>query len=684
MDALAIYERLADRAPDAEARSEMARRAEALDAVESETPVRGRVAALRMVARQFGFSYGTLSRHYYAWRGRRENAVCDLRRERRAGPAGSLAWTEALKAYAENDLNTTLGGYRRMMAEFRGGATLPCGIGTWADVWRRERPGEEVPDSCPADWTPRGASFGNLARALRVDPDTVFALSASRQGMRAARRHLLPVLTSRVGLPVGAVYEFDDVWHNVDIMLPTGKTAQPLEFAGYDVASAFKCASVVKPRFTSEDGSRRNLTEQQFRFLLGHTLCVVGFHKDGVRNVVEHGTTAIRDGVEKQIRNIPGFGALISFERSGILSEQVHAGLFIGSGGGNFRRKALVEGAHNILHNRTASLPGNRGRDAARMHESRNALVRYEESTAAALERAGGPGFSVRMASGLLSFEEYLAAFRRAEDSLMDDPDHRLEGWDGREVAEYRLGADAPWRDASELLRMADDEARAVAAFLSAHPECRRRRWMTRREVWRAGQSDFVRVPLFEMPAFLAPGDALELTVSADGLISFRNAVYYGRDEVFYRAEARDRVGAVRRFAPGARLVVFWNPLVADRVWIVDRESGKTLGTASMFRRAPVYDRAAVLHALGEQSRDLARKVLPVRGRHQREAEERAARIAANAALLREASGGLFGRDPDEDAARAAAAAGPAGGNLRDLFPEPNEPAPEKLEALLV
>ena len=38
-------------------------------------------------------------------------------------------------------------------------------------------------------------------------------------------------------------------------------------FAGYDVASGFKCSSIMKPRFARADGVRDNLKEQQFRFL---------------------------------------------------------------------------------------------------------------------------------------------------------------------------------------------------------------------------------------------------------------------------------------------------------------------------------------------------------------------------------------------------------------------------------
>ncbi len=635
-NALAVYERLAGQTSSA-ARGEMARRAEAVALVDS-APASGKVAAMKAAAARIGFSFGKMKRIYYDFQKHGDVAFLDLRRE--GPPPASNPWVVALKGYAEGDTNTTVGGYNRMMAEWRSGAvSLPAGIGKWQDVFRREFPCSPVPERCPDGWTPRGASYPNLSRALRNDPDSVFALKANRLGMRAAHAHVLPVLTTRRGLPVGAVYQFDDVWHNIDIMLPTGKTAQPMEFAGYDVASGYKCASCIKPRFTSEDGTRINLKEQQFRFLFGFTLCVTGFHKRGLTAVTENGTAAIREGVEKQIKLIPGFGDLIKITRSGILSEQVHAGLFLGGGGGNFRFKALVEASHNIIHNATASLPGSRGRDAAHMQESRNALVAYEEKTAAELDRWGGPGFSARMFSGLLSFDEYVSAFRNAESAVMDNPDHRLEGWDGREVAEYRLGPDAPWQDAESLMDMAPAQAAAIAAFVGAHPEHRRRRFMTRREVWARGQADLIRVPLFEMPAFLAPGDARECTVREDGTFAFRDALYYGRDEVVYRAQARDFSGAVRRFAPGTRLTLKWNPLCPEQVWILDRDSGNTLGMAPLHERAPVYDQEAVKRAMGAQAHDLARKVLPIRGRHQREAEDRAARIALNAQLLREAKG---------------------------------------------
>ena len=54
-------------------------------------------------------------------------------------------------------------------------------IGTWRDVWRRERPDEPMPDECPLDWTPHGATYANLQAAAKVNPNYYFNIFTNRQ-----------------------------------------------------------------------------------------------------------------------------------------------------------------------------------------------------------------------------------------------------------------------------------------------------------------------------------------------------------------------------------------------------------------------------------------------------------------------------------------------------------------------
>lgn len=604
-------------------------------------PKAQRVRLMVQIAERTSRGFGTVRNKFYAYEKSGEAALVDRRRVKTM--TAENPWLPCYMTYIENDLNTSKGGYRAMMEDFYSGKPMIGMIGTWIDVWKREKPGVAIPAVCPRDWVPHGATYANLQAIAKSNPDYFFAIAANRRGRKTASRYLLPVLTTRVGLPVGAKYEFDDVWHNTDVMVGA-KACQMLEFAGYDVASAYKAMSVMKPRITRADGVRDNLKEQQFRFALAGLLCRTGFHRGGVELIVEHGTTAIRDRVERQIRSIDGVGDLIRFSRSGILSEQVHAGLFIGNGGGNFKMKALCEGAHNILHNRTASLVGSRGRDAEHMHESEAALVKYEERLMAAAAKLP-PEFALKLQAGLMSAAEYEAAFYQIEARLMDDPEHRLEGWEAHVVAEYRYSEQSnewhPWSEVEALMNGDEDqrlEAFAVAKLVARNPALKRIRPMSRREVWQAGQKDLVRVDDWYMPSFIDwDKDLVELTVRPNGLMAVRNEMYFGRDEVLYRASVKTRAGWSQELTPGRKVSAVVNPVTPETAWIVDPADGHTLGTCAVFNRAPAYDRHAIEVAMGDQAADLAAKVLPIRGRHQAEAEGRAARMAGNLRVIKEA-----------------------------------------------
>ena len=600
-----------------------------------------RVRLMVQIANQTGRGFGTIRNKFYDYEKRGESALIDRRRMKQMTAVNP--WLECYMTYVENDLNTSANGYRQMMDDFRSGKPMIGTIGTWQEVWAREK-GYPIPAECPLDWTPHGATYANLQMIAKSNPNYFFNIATNRRGRKAASKFLLPVLTSRVGLPVGAKVEYDDVWHNTDIMLGA-KVCQPLEFAGYDVASGYKCSSIIKPRFERADGVRDNLKEQQFRFLFAYDHIVRGFHKGGIEDIVEHGTTAIREKVEKQVKAIPGMGQLITIRRSGILSEQVHAGLFIGNGGGNFKMKALCEGAHNILHNRTAALVGSRGRDAEHLHESQAALVKYEERLMAAAQTLP-PEFALKLEAGLLTFDEYHAAFRQIESRLMDDPEHRLEGWDGNVVAEYRLNEQSndwrPWAEVEKLMQGDQDEkleAFAIAKLVGRNAALKRVRPMSRREVWLAGQEDLVRVDDWYFPCFMdAEKDGIELTVRANGLMGFRNELFYGRDEMLYRAVIKNRAGWQQSMSPTMKMLALFNPLMPEKIWLIDKGDGHTLGTCALYNRAPAYDRHAIEIAMGDQSADLAAKVLPIRGRHQAEAERRASRMASNLRVMKEAS----------------------------------------------
>lgn len=254
------------------------------------------------------------------------------------------------------------------------------------------------------------------------------------------------------------------------------------------------------------------------------------------------------------------------------------------------------------------------------------------------------PEFALKLQSGLLSFDEYHAAFGQIESDFMADPEHKLEGWDGRMVQEWRLSPTSnDWHTADELLAMGKEDpdgARAIAVVIGRDAALRRVRPMSRAEAYRAGikSGEIIKVDDWYAPHFFdIEKDAIELTVRRNGLMGFRNELLYGRDEMLYRASVRNRAGWEQSISPDQKVMALYNPMMPGKIWLIDKGDGHTLGTCRLYNRAPAYDQHAIKVAMGEQAADLAAKVLPVRGRHQAEAEQRAARMAANLRVIKEA-----------------------------------------------
>lgn len=613
-------------------------------------------AMLATKAEQLGIEQKTLEAKLTKWRRGGRNALRDGHKHRAQKPTVvTLALPEVLK-YCENDKNTDLGGIRQFYRDFRTGVQF--GFGTWRTVWRLDPETKylPMPDECPLDWTPRGWGEKNLQALLAKHATKAVTIAWNRQGMFAASAYLPKVFRSRVGLHVGEVYQWDDNWHNINVFAKgLAGTFQPLEFSCYDVASAFKSVSVIKPRQAEvdKDGEvrRKNLTEQQFRFAMAHLCCEVGFYRGGVTMICERGTTAIRDTVQKRVAGIPVYGKMIRFQVSGVMNTPAHAGLGTGSKGGNPRMKSLCECAHNIMHNATASLPGNRGRDAAHMHESTAAMVNYSERTLAEVRKLGVEMFDElyeMLMLGHMEFDKYCAAFCALEDEVMDRTNHRLEGWDANEAIEYRLSvSDAAWHPLAELkIRPGEDpethrqRVQSVSFIINQDPSrLVRKRRMSRREVWKSGQDDLVTVPMREAWAFLDPRDAKALKVTPDGRIEFRDAFYFGSRVMRYEATYEDENGIERKLVPGQTVRVYWNPIggMAAQVWVAEilaNGEERVLGMCRQIQESLWSDPESQHKLMGKRVAEMAALKAEMGARHADDALRASVAKAVNSLLV--------------------------------------------------
>lgn len=586
-------------------------------------------------------SVGSLKRKYYAWRKDGMAGLVDRRKLRKLNKVNP--WVEAYMQHCESHNRSNKGGYDAMMAKFWGGQALDCGVGTWREWWRIEHPHKAVPDCCPAGYTPKCAAYPNLQRAARKsNPHMSAQIIASRQGRKALHPYLLPVLRTRKGLLPGQVVEFDDVDTDVECVMPgIGKIARPVMFVGYDVASGMRIAGVTRPEYAKGSGKKRDsLKEAEFRYLFADYLTRTGFHKDGTRLVVEHGTTAIRPNLEKRIKSIPVFGDLITIERSGILAEAVHAGYFKGSGGGNFRLKAFCERMHRLEHSQRAMLAGQVGQDADHRPESHAALVKYNQQVMTAAKETLSQSEQELIRYSLIEYNQFVQIAERISDRISDKRDHKLEGWADNYGTFYRLNeSDSEWKPMSDFDDYPPEEREQFLAYISRNRDKQliANLQLTRREVYAKGQADLVRIPMIDLPMLLDDrlisqgGDAREITVRKNGLFDFSDSFYFGPEKQIFYATCITRTGYQQALTPGRKYLFYVTPYQTEAGVIVDRDSGSIIGLANYYNRAPHYDRDAIVAKCGEQNHDLAVKMMPVRGRHQREAEARLELIGHNA-----------------------------------------------------
>lgn len=599
---------------------------------------KGLVVAIRTVAESVGVSYGTLRRWYYESKRTHEIALVDKRKTVKL-PTENIFYREYCR-YCAMDKNTDQGGYDSLMRDLRKGYCFS--FGTWRDCFKRDFPDRPVPSFCPINYTPRGFTYARMNQLKKDDGTRAMALAWARQGQFAALKNTLPVLRSRIGLKPGQVVQSDDVWHNTDVYAPgQNGVFNPLEFAFYDIASGFKVVSAMKPRLLLVDPAtgkekRDNLKEQQYRFAVAHLMCDVGFHKDGIRLIGERGTTRLREEVLRKIAAVPGYGERFHFEMSGVKNTPAHTGMFMGNAGGNPRMKSLCECAHNILHNATASILGNHGRDAAHLHESNAALVRYSKDLIEQAQRID-PRVLSQLMLPILDYKTYQQYFYAIEDEVMDRTNIRMEGWTENETTEYRLSEESPWLPISGLADMSPAENAAVMAVVAQNPQnLMRKRKMSRREVWVRGRCELDRWPTMEAPAFLDPRDARETTVRPSGTIEFTDAQYFPGEIKRYVAQYQDRkTGVSKRIAPGQKVRFYWIPVgdLANQIWLTNDEDD-VLGMCPLLKTASWNDPHSIKVAMGQQQAQIAELMAET---HQGGAMSGVARKAAdtvNRALL--------------------------------------------------
>jgi len=453
--------------------------------------------------------------------------------------------------------------------------------------WRSRRsiPGYEDLPGYPV--RPKGWSNRNLAHIVKSET-TKIKLASIRLGVSSKTNPQLPqVFTTRRDLYPGAVYQLDDMWHDNFVTVGKNKTpARVIELGVLDLFSACRFKWGAKPRLKRDNGKFENLNEADARFFTAGIFHDVGYSPRGTMMMVEHGTAAIREDVERILYDATG--GLIRFDRQPIEGkQQALLNYWGGTEGGNFRAKASLESTHNPIHNALSHLRGQTGKDKEHRPVTTDKQLAYITRTVKAVLK-NCPEKLDLLKLPLLDFHTQFIPLLGDfyNHGLNARTDHDLEGWRelGHLVTEYTtLPGSDQWLSEQQLLKLPDSSQAIINENALAFPQdWTKKRYLSPREVWQPATSQLRKLPDYIVADILGPDLAREETVKG-GYIRF-NDQSSTQTEFIYEARVLTPHGAIQELPAGQKFQVFSNPF-SPRWLMVHDAKGRYLGKCELYKR---------------------------------------------------------------------------------------------------
>ena len=560
------------------------------------------------------FSEQTIRRKFYAFKKSKDWKVF-INKSKLKKQTSAKNIINIYRDYALANQRSNQEGWRRMLLDFEKGKYFPD-VGDWRMVWAEQNKGCTVPYDYPRGWIPRGWMYTNLQKLAKI---TLHEVTVMRKGRAAARDFLPPVLTTRVGLEVGRQVMIDDVWHDCIINeVGTNRRGQrEIEFAAIDVASAHKVAYGMQPR--REDratGRMKNVPETRALELIAYVLCYKGYHPEGCLIIGEHGTASIPAATEKYL-DLHSDGA-ISVTAGGIISKQMHNGLYPGAGRGNFKLKAALESSHAMYHSVAAHLPGQVGMDPAHSPEEHGKLAKHNEHLITCYKELmrTAPERAAMLAYDVITHEEYTQAIASLYQIVSERHDHHLEGWrsSGNVITEFRVSASASdWIPMAAIGTYPAHEQQMIRSVIRSDPKTyTRSRQLSRAEAYAKGQGALRTFTRFAMPHILGPKLGKPYTVADNGMISFRNQDF-GPDEYHYNSrQLLTPDGYVESLNVRREYIIHANPFNIDEIFVSEKDSGAVLGIIPRYGVPTKTDTDAINRKIGKQAKEETRLMKPL------------------------------------------------------------------------
>lgn len=599
--------------------------------------------SLTAVAARMGVSLKTARRKYDAWRTARTwKAIVNRSKipDDRGLDREFIAYWQGL---CKQNGRKCAPAYREFVRQFHASEPIP---GIDATVSRRK--------------LPLGFGYDNLIRHRPSD----FELAAARIGRTAAADCRPKLFLTRAGMSVGQRIIFDDLWHDFKVVtLGQRRPMRLLQLHALDLFSACNFARGLKPRLEDEvTGKSVGLKENEMLFLVAHVLAEYGFHPDGCVLMVEHGTAAIREELERLLFELTA--GRVTVDRSGIEGAAAFGGQYGGVSKGNFRFKAALESSGNLIHNETANLIRFPGQTGSNSRVNKPEELHGRERHADALIKAIAALPPERAAVLRLPFLEVNQAKWLVEEVMERincRTDHDLEGWlaAGLTTMDFEI-PDIGVISAQKFLAMPEEKQLALKSIATPHP-----RKMSPREVFDAGRGRLIRLRPEQTAMLLRDVAGREVSVGNDHLIEFD-------DETISPAPLRF---LAHHFAPGDKFKAVVNPMSPHTAHLFDSR-GCWIGVVDAWQTIRRDDVDGLNRQLGAARKVESELLAPLAATGARMIKDRIEDAQHNATVLNRTK-------PLTDAERAAAqyVAREGAGAAADILAPASQPEPISTDA---
>lgn len=565
---------------------------------EMKTAPEGIVAASMRLALQhsgYGFSAGTLQRHYYAYKASKDWR-CLVPRWR--GPQKLPAeFIEYFRMRVEQNKRST--STRSVINDIRGewaaGNPFP-GYGTWREYFLTEYPDRDLPARCPLGFFPKGWKQSNLY----TKQSSKAQRAIKRGGFAAAKRYLPHLIRDMSKLRFLELIIIDDFETDIVIMARNPETGRYelctcTGLLAIDGATRTKVGFGLKPRFKNEEGRRLAITRSDVQGLLYSVFSEHGLPAEyGVTILCENAAAAISPDFELALQMLLG----VQVARTGLLADKTLKNGFVEKGGKPWQ-KGQIESTFNLLHNAAGALPGQKGASYQLMPGDHEAQVLFAMKL---LNTEGVTDDDVKLLSpAFLHFDAALTAYESILGKLQHRTKHTLQGFE--EVVEFRLP------DGSEII----SESALMAMGLSPQqvmtytPEPRMESPAERKARITAGQR------------FIRPAEhALALLLLTPKKVTFEKhrITFVHQTKGYTYADADSPVNALPE---GTELLAYFDGSDAGKLYVTDL-SGRYVGAIKHRGPIDIRDHAAIAAEAGEITRLITKHVInPLRERHKDE-----------------------------------------------------------------